>query len=173
MLDSVSALRGAHRSTATLLSGLALAPACGEPPLPPPTAVIVAEPAHVCSGEAFTVDHLLHARFSAPRLNLAPVPANPDSGVLDYRWRLRGDEYRIARGGLEEAELVVQLAGGRPLHVELEVTNDVGGVALTPITLPLVIGAPDVCDSDDDCAAGPCGVCDTGVGRCTSSGAVP
>ena len=172
---------------------------CSEPPPQPPTAVIVAAPDFVCQGESFGVEHALHARFSAPRLNLAPVPAEPGDGVLDFRWSIAGDEHRVVQGDLRSVELVVALAGERPLHLELRVRSDIGGEALTPMTLPLVMpSAPSCgvegcsegfdcvelrgerrcvpsaeCQSDADCGAEACLVCDPTLVRCVPREVAP
>lgn len=109
--------------------------ACGAPDPEPPTAVITADPETVPLGDNHQTVITLDAYNSAPRLSLVPVPPDPDEPPLDYEWSLSGAEHRIISGAMNEPELQVTIKGDRPLHVELTVRNDEGGVAASLKTI--------------------------------------
>lgn len=119
---------------------LAAACACASPPAPAPSAVITASPASVCAGDGFATPIALDATKSAPRLTLVYARPDPSEPPLSYAWSFAGSERTIDDGEATSDKLTVRMAGDRPLHVRLRVTNAAGGVtealatiALTPL----------------------------------------
>jgi hypothetical protein len=120
--------------------------ACGEPPPPAPSAVIVASPEAVCIGDEFETTITLDASDSAPYLTLVYVPPAPDAPALDFSWTFTGSEKTFIDGNAHSAELSLAMKGDRPLHVTLEVENSVGGVSSITKTI-----AVTPLDEDGNC----------------------
>ncbi len=127
--------------------------ACVGPPPAPPTAVVDLTPSSVCAGDAFATAIAISGARSASRLSL--VPTAPEPGELTYAWQLDGAEHWIESGALNAPDLVVRMAGDRPLHVSLTVTTADGGEAQTlrtiGITSEIALPCADGCPSDHDC----------------------
>lgn len=126
-------LRG--RSVALAASTLVLS--CASPPAPAPSAVITASPAAVCLGDGFSTPIALDATKSASRLTLVYAGKEPGEPPLSFSWSFSGSDRRIDDGTSTSEQLIVRVAGDRPLHVRLRVTNAAGGVteALTTIAI--------------------------------------
>jgi hypothetical protein len=103
--------------------------ACGERPPPAPSAVIQATPEAVCLGDEYETTIALDASDSARFLTLVYVPPDPDAPPLSFAWSFSGSEKTLIDGNLASPLLSVAMKGDRPLHVTLEVENDVGGVS--------------------------------------------
>jgi hypothetical protein len=112
---------------------------CASPPPPAPSAVITASPASVCAGDAFTTLIALDATKSASRLTLVYVGKDPTEPPLSFAWSFSGAEVRIEDGKQTDDKLVVRVAGDRPVHVRLRVTNAAGGVTDTLATIALTL----------------------------------
>lgn len=146
------------RLVALSCSGLLLA--CGEPPPPAPSAVIRTCPTAVCLGDDFATNIHLDATKSAPRLTLVTDP-DADPSKLDFQWSFSGAKMLFDLGDESQADVVIAMAGDRPLHVELRVENEVGGVstaletvAVTPLddTGSCPLPKPED-DTSDDCVS--------------------
>lgn len=116
------------RRTVFLVIGLVSA-GCGEPPPPAPSAVIHASPEAVCIGDEYETTIVLDASDSAPYLTLVYVPPDPDAPPLRFAWSFSGSQKTLLDGNEHGAELSLAMKGDRPLHVTLEVENDIGGVS--------------------------------------------
>lgn len=172
---------------AWLAAWLAALVGCAGAPPDPTTAVIVATPSASCADDGFVNPVTLSGASSSARLSLMPGPPEPGAPPLLFRWTLSGDEHAIVAGGLRLAEVVVVVAGDRPLVVELEVDDQLGGVADAIIAVGLTFPTPcgegcamneicadhaegDFCVPDTTCAddadCAPCLSCDVALGRC-------
>ena len=114
---------------ALLVAWLAALVGCAGPPPPVPTSVIVLTPSASCVNDGFTNLVTLSGATSSARLSLMPGPPEPGAPPLLFHWTLSGDEHVIVGGGLELAVVEVVVAGERPLVVELEVDDQLGGIA--------------------------------------------
>lgn len=151
--------------------------------------MIDASPTEVCAGDAYTTPIALSGARSAERLSLVPAPPAPGATPLVYEWTIEGDAHVIVSGALDAPELTLRMAGERPLHATLTVTNAEGGVAETLRTIGITFAEAPPCDdgcedgtscvqrdgesvclpdgecaSDEDCDA--CFVCDVELARC-------
>lgn len=113
--------------------------ACGGPPPPPPSAVITADPAHVCAGDEYQTLVHLDAKSSAPRLTLIATRPDPSELPLAFAWSFSGSAYTIEDGDPASDTIVVRMRADRPLHVGLEVTNKSGGKATAERTIAIVL----------------------------------
>lgn len=143
----------------TFLGALAVG-ACGEPPPPAPSAVIRACPSSVCVGDDFATSIRLNGKKSAPRLTLVEAPPDPDEPPLKVRWSFSGSDWLFDNESLPtQPDILVSMAGDRPLHVTLRVENSVGGVSEALETLSVTpLDADGTCplpkpedDTSDDC----------------------
>ena len=112
-----------------------IAIACGSPPPPAPSAVIVMSPLSVCVGDAFTTPIHLDATSSAQGLTLVYVRPDPNAPPLSYTWSFEGAAMQFDDGDAHGDTITIRTAGDRPLHVTLEVRNAVGGVTDALATL--------------------------------------
>lgn len=170
--------------------------ACGGPPPDTPSAVIALSPATICEGDAHRTEITIDGRSSSRHLSLVPLPPEDASSAMGdagpsllFAWSISGAEHTITDGTLSSDLLHVTSAGDRPLHVQLTVTNRVGGTATSlrtvSITSPTRWGScsadsaceggrcdvathtcvpTETCHTDADCA--PCFVCDATAGGC-------
>lgn len=118
--------------------GLALswvAVGCGSPPPPAPSAVIVVAPSAVCAGDDHQTEIVIHARDSQSRLTLVPVAPEPSAPPLAIHWSFSGAEHRIVDEDPDRQQVVLTIAGDRPLHVRLRVRNADGGEAIALTTV--------------------------------------
>ena len=138
---------------------------CAGPGPDEPSAVIELAPETICIGDAHRTEVVLDGRGSSSHLALVPVPPEPGEPPLRFAWTLSGAEHRIVSGALDAGQLVVTSAGDRPLHVELSVTNGVGGVAhhLRTLSLTLAREVPCTVASLSACATGETCAADLGV----------
>jgi hypothetical protein len=135
---------------------LVVAMACGSPPSPAPSAVVNATPASVCAGQETVVE--LDSSGTAGHLTLVPAPPDPSEYPLTVRWSFPGFELATCATAMapciegvdhtneqlmtpsDVSSLSIRVAGDRPLHVALRVTNAKGGVgdafATISLTLP-------------------------------------
>jgi hypothetical protein len=123
--------------------------ACSGPPPTPPAAVIAVSPASVCAGDGFKTPIHLDALASSPRLTLVYTRPDPDAGALKYSWAFSGDDVQIDPGSVEPDgtidgdTVLLKMAGERPLHVTLTVTNAAMGVTAADLTISVTPLAAD------------------------------
>lgn len=114
--------------------------ACSGPPPPSPGVVITANPTSVCQGDDFKTPVHLDSVGSSPELTLVFAAAQPDAGTLNYSWSVTGavckglpsdpnpcdvviDPSSVdALGNLYNSDLLLTMAGDRPVYVSLTVT---------------------------------------------------
>ena len=126
-----------------------IAVACSGPPPTPPSAIVNVSPSSVCVGDAFKTPIHLDGSSSSPRLTLVYTRPDPDAGALKYLWTLSGDDIQVddgskdSDGSLDFDSVNLKMAGQRPLHVTLTVTNAAMGVTVTDVTIPITPLAPD------------------------------
>jgi hypothetical protein len=129
--------------------------ACSGPPPTVPAAVITATPASVCVGDGFKTKIHLDSIGSSPRLTLVYTPPDPDAGDLLYDWSLSGavckgldsdpspcdvvvdGESVDATGAMSNSDVLLTMAGDRPVDATLVVKNAAGGVLEAHATISI------------------------------------
>lgn len=149
---------------------LGLACACSGPPSNVPSAVVNATPSSVCVGDGFRTSIHLDSNGSSPVLSLVYTKPDPDAGSITFAWSFSGavcvgipaspsgwttlsggtpDSCDVlldpgsvdALGHVNGTDVLLAVAGDRPVDVTLVVTNvDAGGtlvahrtIAITPL----------------------------------------
>ncbi len=132
-------------------TGVVAVLACGQgPPAPAPSAVINAMPTAVCAGDNFMTPIALDAKGSAAHLTLVYVPPPPGSPPLRYHWAFSGSATMVTAGDVNSDSVTVTMAGDRPLHVALTVSNSEGGSTTTTTTIDIT-----PLDSSGNCPLAP------------------
>ena len=119
--------------------------ACGGPPPPLPSPVILATPTTVCLGDDYKTRITLDGTQSSAALTLIPSPPVAGAPPLQFVWTLAGSAYRIVHGTLTSDTLVVTIAGQEPLQVDLEVRNGSGTSAVATETVSVTLLDAGVC----------------------------
>jgi hypothetical protein len=139
---------GLRRITLTLLF------ACSGPPPVAPAAVINATPSSVCYGDQFRTQIHLDSRGSSPELTLVYTKPDPDAGDISFNWSFSGAvctgtndppvcNVKIdpastdALGQIEGSDVLLTMAGDRPVDATLKVTNAAGGVTIAHLTISI------------------------------------
>ena len=130
--------------------------ACSGPPKTVPAAIVNATPSSVCAGDHFTTSIHLDSSGSSPVLTLVYSPPDPDAGAIHFAWSFSGavctgiaaspgdwttlggqpatscdvliDPSSVdALGQITGTDVLLSIAGDRPVDVTLVVTSDAGG----------------------------------------------
>ena len=144
--------------------------ACSGPPKSVPAAVVNATPATVCAGDGFQTSIHLDSNGSSPVLSLVYSPPDPDAGAIHFAWSFSGSvctgipaspggwttlggqatkscdvlidpESVDALGEVNGSDVLLTIAGDRPVDVTLVVTSDAGGTLTAHTTI--TITTPD------------------------------
>jgi hypothetical protein len=120
-----------------------------------PAAVINATPTSVCYGDAFRTQIHLDSRGSSPELTLVYTRPDPDAGDLKFDWSFSGAvctgldsdpptcNVKIdpastdALGEINGSDVLLTIAGDRPVDATLKVTNAAGGVTIAELTITI------------------------------------
>lgn len=151
----------------SLLLGFVLASACSGPPSNVPAAVINATPTSVCVGDDFRTPIHLDSNGSSPVLTLVYTKPDPDAGTIKYAWSFSGavcvgipaspgdwvtlegkaadacdvllDPSAVdANNDVNGTDVLLSVAGDRPVDVTLVITNvDAGGTLTAHTTITL------------------------------------
>ena len=144
--------------------------ACSGPPKTVPAAIVNATPASVCAGDAFRTSIHLDSSGSSPVLTLVYSKPDPDAGAIHYSWSFSGavcvglaaspgswttltgappttcdvllDPSSVdALNQVSGSDVMLSIAGDRPVDVTLVVTSDAGGTLAAHTTI--TITTPD------------------------------
>jgi hypothetical protein len=137
---------------------------CSAPPPPAPAAIVNVTPGSVCIGDNFQTQVHVDSRGSSPKLTLVYSPPDSDAGDLIFAWRFSGavcqgtlggaamtlggapcSSYDVlldpsgvdALGNVNNSDVLLRIAGDRPVFVALQVTNAAGGVTETETAIPI------------------------------------
>jgi len=117
--------------------------------------VINATPASVCYGDSFRTQVHLDSRGSAPELTLVYTRPDPDAGDLQYDWSFSGGVCKgldsdpatcnvkidpastDALGNVNNSDVLLTMAGDRPVDATLKITNAAGGVTIAKLTISI------------------------------------
>ena len=140
--------------------------ACSGPPKTVPAAIVNATPTSVCAGDAFRTSIHLDSNGSSPVLTLVYSKPDPDAGAIHFAWSFSGavcvglaaspsdwvtltgaaattcdgllDPSSVdALNQVSGSDVLLAIAGDRPVDVTLVVTSDAGGTLTAHTTLTI------------------------------------
>ncbi|HEY1960697.1 MAG TPA: hypothetical protein VGH28_34030 [Polyangiaceae bacterium] len=140
--------------------------ACSGPPSSVPAAIMNATPSSVCAGDHFATSIHLDSQGSSPVLTLVYSPPAPDAGAIHFAWSFSGavctgipaspgdwttlggqaasdcdvliDPGSVdALGDVAGSDVILAIAGDRPVDVTLVVTSDAGGTLTARRTISI------------------------------------